>query len=89
MSQAVSPAKNTIMDDECVMQPYQRFAMYCPNRTSTGAMAAPMLLASLMPLSFTRPMVTRATRGPGRIWLVTITAPAAVAVHWEIGRAHV
>ncbi len=48
-------------------------------------MAAPMLLASLMPLSTTLPTVTRATRGPGRISLVTITAPAAVAVHWAVG----
>ena len=44
-----------------------------------------MLLASLIPLSFTAPTVTRTTRGPGRTSFVATTAPEAVAVHWAVG----
>ena len=69
----------------CVVGPYQGVEGYWPNLTSAGAMAAPILLASLMPLSTTLPTVTRATWGPGRISLVTTTAPEAVAVHWAVG----
>ena len=47
-------------------------------------MAAPMLLASVIPLSTTLPTVTWVTRGPGPRRPST-TAPAAVAVHWAVG----
>ena len=47
-------------------------------------MAAPMLLASRMPLSTTRPTVTWVTATPLPRAART-TAPAAVAVHWAVG----
>ena len=48
-------------------------------------MAAPMLLASLMPLSTTLPMVTQVTAGPVFPSAANTSAPAAVAVHWAVG----
>ena len=51
---------------------------------AAGAMAAPMLLASVTPRSMTRPTVTWVILGP-LPERDRITAPAAVAVHWAVG----
>ena len=47
-------------------------------------MAAPMLLASVTPLSTIFPQVTAVIRGP---WpsAPSTTQPEAVAVHWAVG----
>ena len=51
---------------------------------AAGAMAAPMLLASLMPQSVTVPTVTSVMNGPAPSF-PNIIAPDAVAVHWAVG----
>ena len=45
---------------------------------------APMLLASVIPLSTILPQVTWVRYGPGP-WAERIVHPAAVAVHWAVG----
>ena len=47
-------------------------------------MAAPMLLASLMPLSTILPAVTWVTRGPSPS-RARMTQPEPVTVHWAVG----
>ena len=52
--------------------------------TPTGAIAAPMLLASVIPRSRTVPMVADSmAMGPGSV--VTRAAPEPVTVHWAVG----
>ena len=51
---------------------------------AAGAMAAPMLFASVMPRSSIVPIVTARTNGPTSPFSRT-AAPAAVAVHWAVG----
>lgn len=51
---------------------------------AAGAMAAPMLFASVMPASTILPGVTQVTYGPGPS-SPRISAPAPVTVHWLVG----
>ncbi|MNC65467.1 hypothetical protein D3C75_1157610 [compost metagenome] len=52
--------------------------------TAAGAIAAPILKGSLIPISITLPMVARVTRGP-RPWGASTAAPAPVTVNWAVG----
>ena len=47
-------------------------------------MAAPILLASVIPASRIRPVVIWVTKGPGPS-AARISAPAPVTVHWAVG----
>ena len=49
-----------------------------------GAIAAPILNGSLMPISITRPMVADVTTGPSPS-MDTMAAPAPVTVYWAVG----
>src|SRR5690606_18420788 len=52
--------------------------------TAAGAIAAPILNGSLMPISITRPMVADVTTGPSPS-VDTTAAPAPVTVYWAVG----
>ena len=51
---------------------------------AAGAIAAPMLLASLIPISITLPVVIYVTYGPFPHF-ERIAEPAPVTVHWDVG----